>query len=192
MSVNMPEIVNQLRQNSLTTLDLSYNGLSGCDLVTSEDEGIIADALEHNTYIALNDNLDPEDAGLLADALKHNTSLTTLDLRQDDIASESANLLADALKHNTRLAELQLVNGNLTPEDAGFLADALKHNTTLTTLKIDRERNINPAIYSEIETKLVWNRDFPFLAAEWCRLRHCSQQTHFALKSAASPKSCRR
>ncbi|CAF1326433.1 unnamed protein product [Adineta ricciae] len=98
------------RYRTLTTLDLSFNGIGA------------------------------EGAEQIADALRTNTILTTLYLNYNRIRAEGAQHFGDALRTNTILTELYLGNNEIGAEGAQHIADALRTNTTLTTLDLGGNR----------------------------------------------------
>ena len=70
----------------------------------------------------------------LAECLKYNTSLTTLDLRLNNIGDDGAAALAECLKHNTSLTTLYLHGNGIGDDGVAALAECLKYNKSLTTL----------------------------------------------------------
>ena len=70
----------------------------------------------------------------LAECLKYNSSLTTLDLRLNNIGDDGAAALAECLKHNTSLTTLYLHGNGIGDDGVAALAECLKYNKSLTTL----------------------------------------------------------
>jgi len=122
----MDEILQTIRDNDVTTLDISFKRISNVDLTR------IAEALTTNTLITMIDLSGNKirNPSSLAKALTINTTLTTLYLSDNEI--EDLSSLAEALESNTTLKELNLNNNEI--EDPSSLAEALTTNTTLTTL----------------------------------------------------------
>jgi len=72
----------------------------------------------------------------LADALKRNTTITTLILRQLELADAAAASLADALQVNQTIENLDLSENNITAAGAISIADGLANNTGVKVLNL--------------------------------------------------------
>ena len=71
-------------------------------------------------------NIGPIGAAALAKALTKNTSLTSINLSNNNIGDKGAIVLAEALKVNTSLRAITLVNNNIGDEGAKELAEKAK------------------------------------------------------------------
>ncbi|KOO27685.1 hypothetical protein Ctob_014594 [Chrysochromulina tobinii] len=100
--------VQQLREDSVTELNLSYWGLHvpAALLVAYL---IPATSVLKNCYL-LNNKIGNEGAKAIAEALKVNAVLTSVDLRVNSIGDEGAKAIAEALKVNAVLTILSLGN----------------------------------------------------------------------------------
>lgn len=156
---NFPNILEDIKSNKVTSLDLSYNDI--------DDNGakLIADALKINTsldwLILSNNKIRDKGAIAIADALKIHEFLTKLDVSCNDIRENGAKAIAAALKINKSLVSL-----NIWDDDAkiGYwggmaLADALKINTSITTLILN-DCSIDDRIDMQIESLLLENKKF--------------------------------
>jgi len=122
----MEKILQTIRDNVVTTLNLSRKNISNNDLAR------IAEALKSNTSITrlfLNWN-KLTDPSSLAEVLKSNTTLTELELCGNQIKDLSS--LAKMLTINTTLTALDLSGNKI--KDPSSLAKALTTNTILTDL----------------------------------------------------------
>jgi hypothetical protein len=70
------------------------------------------------------------DAGIssLAKALRHNTTLTSLDLRSNEVGDGGVARLADALEHNTSLVFLDLCDNPAGDQELTRIASSLRLN----------------------------------------------------------------
>ena len=76
------------------------------------------------------------EAGRLAEALKINSTLIILHLEGNEVADEGVERLAEALASNSTLTTLNLGYNGMGAEGAGRLAEVLTINSTLTTLDL--------------------------------------------------------
>ena len=96
----------------------------------------LSNFLKTNTTVTMFTLTDSSKDGAksLAECLKYNTSLTTLDLRLNNIGDDGAAALAECLKHNTSLTTLYLHGNGIGDDGVAALAECLKYNKSLTTL----------------------------------------------------------
>ena len=96
----------------------------------------LSNFLKTNTTVTTFTSTDSSKDGAksLAECLKYNTSLTTLDLRLNNIGDDGAAALAECLKHNTSLTTLYLHGNGIGDDGVAALAECLKYNKSLTTL----------------------------------------------------------
>jgi hypothetical protein len=89
------------------------------------------------TTLDLRDNnIGDEGAHALAAALGDNATLTALHLSHNNIGAEVARALAAALGNNVKLTQLLLGSNDIGAEGARALAAALANNATLTSLDL--------------------------------------------------------
>ena len=81
-----------------------------------------------------------QDVGVLAAALEKNSTLTSIDLRCNQVGDKGLASLAAALKKNSTLTRLDLIYNEIGPEGAVGLAAALEKNTTVTSLDLSENR----------------------------------------------------
>src|SRR3989338_10798922 len=107
-------------------------------------------------------NIGDFGASALATALQHSSSLTTLNLFLNNIGDSGANALATALQYNSSLTTLDISHNKIGASGASVLATALEHNSSLTTLHL---RGISAqsgqALVKQIYDKLELNRGTP-------------------------------
>jgi Ran GTPase-activating protein (RanGAP) involved in mRNA processing and transport len=126
--------VKQLRENTITSLDLSSKGLG-------VDGGLILAALiKDNTSVqqlhAQNNGLGPEGAKSFRRLLEDNSSLTLLDVSGNNMGAEGAASLAEGLKANQSVQQLH-VNSNALGQAGGeAFVEALKTNKTLEEIHL--------------------------------------------------------
>src|SRR3989338_1454475 len=82
-----------------------------------------------------------EGAGRLAEVLAINSTLTSLDLRYNEVGAAGAGRLAEALTTNSTLTTLDLRYNQVTDEGGRRLADALVANSSLTAIYFDSDLN---------------------------------------------------
>ena len=106
----LQKALNDLENNSITRLDLSYN------------------------------NIGDEGARTLADTLLKNTSLTSLDLRYNKIGDIGAKAFADALLKNTSLTSLYLGgNNDIRSTLTNICTQIIKRNEQYARCKLSLE-----------------------------------------------------
>ena len=103
---DLTTICEQLRENSLTSLDLRYN------------------------------KIGKEGASQIAEALRYNKTLTSLDLYNVSISIESVSKIAEALCYNISLAHLNLYNSDISYYFISKITTALRYNNSLITLSL--------------------------------------------------------
>ncbi len=130
----LEEGIKGLRDNSLTSLDLSLN------LIGAEGTKSIAAVLEKNTSLTSLDlrgnSIGAEGAKSIAAVLENNTSLTSLDLSLNAIGAEGAKSIAAVLENNTSLTSLDLSFNAIGDEGAKSIAAGLENNTSLSSLDL--------------------------------------------------------
>jgi len=96
------------------------------------------------TSIDLKNN-NVKDLGFVAlmDALKTNNTITDLDLRRNNITGEACHALKDVLLTNTTIQKLELRGNSIGNEGCRTIMEGLDNNTTLFRLSLDRN-NIKP------------------------------------------------
>ncbi|KAF9355426.1 hypothetical protein BGX26_006576 [Mortierella sp. AD094] len=103
---------------------------------------------------------------ILVKSLKTNVTLTTLELRGNQIGDEGALALSETLKTNTTLTTLDLESNRIQKEGALALSEALKTNTTLTTLNLQSNEIKNEGAqalseavktYTTLTTLYLWD-----------------------------------
>ena len=125
--------VKQLRENTITSLDLSNKGL-GVDGAL-----ILAALIKDNTSVqqlhAQNNGLGPEGAKYFGSMLEHNNTLTLLDVSGNQMKAKGAAALAGGLKANTGVQQLNASSNSLGPEGAMALAASIAENSTITSVR---------------------------------------------------------
>ena len=123
--------VKQLRENTITSLDLSSKGL-GVDGAL-----ILAALIKDNTSVqqlhAQNNGLGPEGAKSFGNMLEHNSTLTLLDVSDNKMKAEGA-ALADGLKSNSTVQQLDVSANSLGPKGGKALAEGIAENSTITSV----------------------------------------------------------
>ena len=124
--------VKQLRENTITSLDLSSKGLG-------VDGGLILAALiKDNTSVqqlhAQNNGLGPEGAKSFGSMLEHNNTLTLLDVSGNQMKAEGAAALAGGLKANTGVQQLDVSANGLGVDGGKAIAASIAENNTITSV----------------------------------------------------------
>lgn len=124
-----------VKNNTLTTLDLSHNKI--------DDEGAIAlgvllskkdSSLQH---VDLGDNqIRAEGAKALGAALGSNTAVTDFSLRLNRIGEEGGSQFFEKLKTNQAIVKLNVVSNGMGVESAKCIAEYLKATTVLQHIEL--------------------------------------------------------
>ncbi len=139
----LQNITKALSMNTtLTELYLGDNALY------CKDIGIFFESIKRNTSLKI---LELDQTGFdydlngtqgrggtyIAEILEQNTTLTSLSVRNNDMAGEeNSRIIAQALEKNSTLKELFLGGNNLGTQNIGEILEALKKNTSLTVLDL--------------------------------------------------------
>lgn len=155
--------------NTLTTLDISYNPLD------SKGVTYVAEALKPNRTLNSLDlreaDCSNEGAAAIADMLRSNQTLTKLLISNyhmeskqhaNKVDKDGAVALADALRvDNSALKELHLSNNDITDEGLKYFAEALLVNTVLDKLCIkypgDGLIALDHATRARVESRITWD-----------------------------------
>ena len=131
-----------LANTTLTNLNLSKIGLTTTDLDTAQCLTKILQVNKSLTHLDLSFNNLSDSGGLcIFEGLQHNTTLTSINLRNNDITAtnpDTAESLTKMLQVNKSLVHLDLSSNELS--DAGGLCifEGLQHNTTLTSINLKK------------------------------------------------------
>ena len=130
--------VQQMREDSVTELDLSTRGLH---VPVAMLVAYLIPATQVLTRLELyNNRIGDDGAKAIAEALKVNAVLTILDLGMNNIGDGGAKAIAEALKVKVVLTTLGLYKNSIGPEGAIAIAEALKVNAMLTNLRLDSNK----------------------------------------------------
>ncbi|CAE7347373.1 NLRC3 [Symbiodinium sp. KB8] len=88
----------------------------------------------------------------IAEALRTNSTLTSINLRGNNIGDEGAEAIAEALKTNSTLTRIQLAFNSIGSEGGKAICEALKSNSTLTSINLEGNV-ISLQVLAEIEKR---------------------------------------
>ncbi len=97
----------------------------------------IIQAIQNNSITSIDlkwNNIGSEGAKVLAEVLKSNNSIASINLSGNGIGSEGAKVLAEALKSNHSITSINLAYTKIGSEGAKVLAEALKSNKSITSI----------------------------------------------------------
>lgn len=126
-----------LENHSLTKLDLSVNRID------SEGAKAILTALEHHKsikFLLLKCNRIGDVGTEIRNLLSNNTSLTSLNIRMNQMTIEHVAEFSRTLSYNTTLQELYLGENEIRSEGAIEILKALETNDTLKVLDLKANR----------------------------------------------------
>ncbi|WP_425362793.1 hypothetical protein [Candidatus Tisiphia endosymbiont of Hybos culiciformis] len=153
-------IIQQIKNNSITTLDLSSKQIGNAEVKE------LANLLKDNKSITMlyfwGNQIGDAGAKGLAEALKDNQSITTLDLQNNQIGDVGAKGLAEGLKDNKSITTLYLNNNKIGEAGAKGLAEGLKDNKSITTLDL-RYNQIGDAGAKDLAEDLKDNKSITTL-----------------------------
>jgi Ran GTPase-activating protein (RanGAP) involved in mRNA processing and transport len=111
---------------------------------TIRDDGTLAESSDVDTSItSINlrgNQIGDAGAAVLAEELQVNTCLTSIDLRNNEIGDTGAAALATGLMENTSLTTINLRSNQIGDTGAKALAEGLKFNTSLTSIDLQYNR----------------------------------------------------
>eukprot|EP01147_Barroeca_monosierra_P005799 gene5799-9025_t len=102
-------------------------------------------------------NITALGAEYLGELLTDNSSLTSLDLRSNQLGDDGVVALMKGIRKNKHLKELSVCSNNIGDTGADFIRQALDYNTTLKFIEL-KENNISQALMNDIQQCASKNR----------------------------------
>ncbi|PIO33630.1 hypothetical protein AB205_0134610, partial [Aquarana catesbeiana] len=149
-----PHLTSGIRNNqTLRTLNLSYNNLDGChfsDLMAALTTSRIEELHLYNNH--LTDSSCPH----LASGIRNNQTMRTLDLSHNNLQGPHFRDLMEALT-TSQIEELHLYDKHLTDSSCPHLASAIRNNQTLRILDLSMN-NVEGPYFRDLMEALTTSR----------------------------------